>query len=138
MNRAFRGVLIFLVLLVAILTACGAEKLSSDFDETTVKESTVKVIELLNDKNYDELREISILQMKQALTDDILNEVVTSYIEPAGEFKNINEIGLTETKSNESNEKLATAIAKAEYENGTLTYTITFDKDMQLAGLYVK
>ena len=43
------------------------------------------------------------------------------------------------SKTNKDNdEELAVVVAKTKYENKSFTFTISFTKQMKLAGLYIK
>jgi hypothetical protein len=92
---------------------------------------------LVNEKDSEGLREMSTVQMKEGLTDDLLNKVYEA-IGEGGAFKNVENMGVAGMTNKENNEELAVVVAKAKYENKSFTYTISFTKDMKLAGLYYK
>jgi putative N6-adenine-specific DNA methylase len=74
-----------LIICFGVLAGCG-QKLSSDFDEAEVKSAAENVITLVNEKDSEGLREMSTVQMKEGLTDDLLNKVYEA-IGEGGAFK---------------------------------------------------
>ena len=128
-----------LVLCLALLTACsgGQKKLSDDFDQDKVQEATAKVIDAVNAKDGDALRELSDDKMKSALTDDALAAVYKA-IGEGGAFQEIKEINIAGASDKDTKEDYAVAVARAQYEKKAFIYTISFTKDMKLAGLYYK
>ena len=81
-----------LIICFGVLAGCG-QKLSSDFDEAEVKSAAENVITLVNEKDSEGLREMSTVQMKEGLTDDLLNKVYEA-IGEGGAFKNVEDIRL--------------------------------------------
>lgn len=128
-----------LVLCLALLTACnaGQKKLSTDFDQDKVKEATTKVITAVNEQDGDALREISDDAMKSALTDDALAAVYKA-IGEGGAFKEIQDVNIAGATDKETKVEYAVSVARAQYEKKAFVYTISFTKDMKLAGLYYK
>lgn len=124
-------------LCILFFTACGMQKLSGDFDEAAVKSGAEEVIQLIGDKDSDKLREMSNVRLKTALTDDVLDQVYEA-IGEGGAFKEIADMSVAGSKDRETEEEFAVVIAKAKYENRNFTYTISFTKQMKLAGLYYK
>jgi pimeloyl-CoA synthetase len=111
-----------LIICFGVLAGCG-QKLSSDFDEAEVKSAAENVITLVNEKDSEGLREMSTVQMKEGLTDDLLNKVYEA-IGEGGAFKNVENMGVAGMTNKENNEELAVVVAKAKYENKSFTYTI--------------
>lgn len=125
-----------MIMCFGLLAGCG-QKLSSDFDEAEVKSAAENVIALVNEKDSEGLREISTVQMKAGLKDDVLNQVYEA-IDEAGSFEKIEDMSVAGMTNKENDEELAVVVAKAKYENKSFTYMISFTKDMKLAGLYYK
>ena len=124
------------VLCLVLLTGCG-QKLSSDFNEEDVKIAAEKVISLINDNNSESLRELCTVQMRDALIDDVLSKIFKSIAE-GGKFENIQDISVAGAVDKSNGEEFAVVVVKAKYEIKTFTYTISFTKQMKLAGLYYK
>ena len=128
----------FVVILGTIfLTACSAPGLSSAFDEATVKQEAENVVTLLNNQDTDGLRAIFTEQMDAAITDEVFGQIFSALAE-GGKFIEIEDMAVYGSKDNSSGEEFAVATVRAVYDMKTFTYTISFDTDMRLAGLYYK
>jgi hypothetical protein len=120
---------------LALLGGCAVQKLSSDFDEDEVKEAAENVIALVNSQDSEGLLKICTVQMKEALTGNVLEKVFEA-ISEGGKFEEIEEMKIAGYTDKSSREEFAVVVAKAKYEIKTFTYTITFTKQMKLAGLF--
>jgi len=125
------------ILSVLLLTACSAPALSADFNEEDVKLSAQDVVSLLNAQDSEGLRSLFTEQMNTAITDDVFVQIYAA-IEGGGKFEAIDNVTVVGSSDKSTGEEFATAVVNAKYENQTFTYTITFNKQMQLAGLYYK
>ena len=129
--------IIILVFSLALLTACISPSLSEDFDEDEVKRAAEEVISYINNEDGESLLEISTVALKNALTDELLEEIFEA-ISEGGEFLEIEEISVGGSKDKETEEEYAVAVAKAKYEHKNFTYTLSFTKQMKLAGIFYK
>lgn len=120
----------------ALLCGC-VPALSADFNEDEVKNATENVIELINSQDSEGLKAVCNVQMRQALTDDLLAQIYEA-IGEGGQFNSIKDISVSGSKDKSSGEEFALVVVKAEYEIKTFIYTITFTKQMKLAGLYYR
>jgi predicted methyltransferase len=125
------------ILSAILLTACSAPALSVDFNENEVKLLSQDVVSLLNAQDSKGLRAIFTEQMNTAITDDVFVQIYAA-IEGGGKFEVIDNITVVGSTDKSTGEEFATAVVTAKYENQTFTYTITFNKQMQLAGLYYR
>jgi hypothetical protein len=125
------------VMCFALLTGCIGQQLSGDFDEEEVKKAAENVITLINDQDSEGLRELCTVQMREALTDDVLNQIYEA-IGEGGQFENIEDMSVAGTTDSSSGEEFAVVVARAKYEIKTFTFTISFTKQMKLAGLYYR
>jgi len=125
------------ILSVLLLTACSAPALSADFNEEDVKQSAQDVVSLLNAQDSEGLRSLFTEQMNTAISDDVFVQIYAA-IEGGGKFEAIDNVTVVGSSDKSTGEEFATAVVNAKYENQTFTYTITFNKQMQLAGLYYK
>ena len=128
---------LFVAICFALLTGCMKSSLPDSFSEEEVKSSAEEVITILNKKDSEALLNMSTVQMKNALTDDVL-EGIYEAIGEGGEFKNIEDMSVGGSKDKASEEEFAVTVTKAKYENKTFTYTISFTKQMKIAGLFYK
>ena len=128
-----------LLILVCIFTlfACGKNKLSDEFDQGKVEEAAKSIVDMVNKGDAEGIQELSNEQMREAMTEDVLNQVFSA-VKEFGDYKEITKIDLAGVEDKASNKPLAVAVVKAKYEDKNVIYTITFDTDMKLAGLYLK
>ena len=129
-------ILIFYLITIA-LTACSTPPLSADFDEEQVKLVAQDVVSLLNAQDTDGLRAIFTEQMKVAITDEVFTQIYAALGE-GGAFEEIESMTVIGSTDQSTGEEFATVITRAKYAAKTFTYTISFNKDMQVAGLYYK
>lgn len=131
------SLLLTVFMCMVLLGGCAGGKLSGDFDEDEVKKAAENVIALINGQDSEGLRGICNVRMKEALTGDVLEKVYEA-IGEGGKFEKIEDMRVAGYTDKSSKEEFAVVVAKAEYEIKTFTYTITFTKQMKLAGLYYK
>ena len=125
------------VLCFALLAGCVGQELSGDFNEEEVKKAAENVIMLINNQDSEGLRELSTVQMRAALTDDVLEQIYEAMSE-GGQFENVEDMSVAGTTDTSSGEEFAVVVARAQYEIKTFTFTISFTRQMKLAGLYYR
>jgi len=119
-----------------LLSGCG-NKLSEDFDKEEIKKAVENVINTINEEDGEALKNMGVVQLKEALTDDVLKKIFEA-INEGGEFQKIEDISIAGYTDKTSEEEFAVVVAKAKYEIKKFTFTITFTKQMKLAGLYYR
>ncbi len=125
------------VLMIAFATGCGAPKLSAKFDEEAVKQKAQDVIALLNAQDSAGIRELSVQVLKDALTDDTFAQIYAALGE-GGAFVEVTNLTAYGSTDKSTGVEYAVVQAQAKYEKRSFTYTISFDTDMNLAGIYYK
>jgi hypothetical protein len=83
------------------------------------------------------LRAIFTEQMNTAITDEVFTQIYAA-IGEGGAFEEIESMTVIGSTDQSTGEEFATVITRAKYAAKTFTYTISFNKDMQVAGLYYK
>lgn len=131
------GIALCLILCLSALAACGSTKLSSDFNEEEVKAAAEAVISFINNEETEALLDMATVAVKNALTDEVMAEIYEA-IGEGGDFGQILDITVGGHKDKASKEEFAIAVAKTEYEHKNFIYTLTFTKQMKLAGLFYK
>lgn len=135
-------VLIVVVLLVLISVAVWYlpkvnDIESSDiFVETEVEQKLVEVVTLLDADDYAGLQAVSTSRMADALNDDYMSAAKQQLSEGFGERIAVGTIYMQEVQ--QMSQSFAVCQTTVIYENVTVVYTITFDEEMNLAGLYMR
>lgn len=135
----FLGALLAVMVLIAVgywylpKTALLEE---SVFKKEIVEEQVKQVIQELDQYQFDLLKEHAIEEMQEVLTEDTFDPIKKQIAEDWGEVQSIGTVYMTVVK--QQGEQFVITQTVVVYQNVSVTYTITFDKDMQLAGIYLK
>ena len=135
--RSFNVMLLAALMCFVFLSGCTGQKLSTDFDEASVRAAVENVINLINDQKTDELLSLCTVQMRTALTDEVMKQIYEA-IGEGGAFSEIKDMRISGSTDRASGEEYAVAVVLAQYEIKKFTFTISFTKQMKLAGLYYK
>lgn len=133
-----------IVIVIALLTAAALWILpksypfgsSGLFEEETVKSRMQVVVEKVSEEDYDYLKKDCIPEMEKVMSEDTMNKAKSQVSDNWGELKGYGNIYLFEMQQQGRN--YAVGQINVTYENTAVTYTITFDEDMKLAGIYMK
>lgn len=120
---------LFSVLAVLALAACG-----NKVDEATAEKYIGKaeeVILLLSEGKYEEVHAMFNEEMEDALPVGEM-DALTPLIEEAGKFEKINKASV------EEKDGYYVTVTVAKYSKKNRIFTITFDENDNIAGLYVK
>lgn len=128
------SVLLFVVISLGMLAGCAA-KLPEGFDEAEVKAAAENVVTLLEQGDSDGLTALLTDEMKAALTEDVQSQIF-DLVDSAGAVQEIEDMAMGGSTQNEIT--YAVVVAKVRHEKGEITYTISFDSEMKLAGLFLK
>ncbi|NMA70179.1 MAG: DUF3887 domain-containing protein [Desulfitobacterium sp.] len=134
-----KGILLAFTLMLSLLllTACSS-KLPEGFDQAEVEREAQSVITLLSERNTannEIIREMGTENLKTSFTDDVFDEVY-EIINKVGEFEKFTDTKVAGSSQNE--QAYVIAVVKAKYDKKNLVYTISFDKNMKLAGVFIK
>ncbi|MDF2869700.1 MAG: hypothetical protein K0R05_1275 [Anaerocolumna sp.] len=121
-----------------LLGGCSSGKLSDAFDKETVEKSAKQVIEYLNNAEYDKVTTMFQEDLQEQLSADVLKDAVDKTYSDAGEFKEYKNTAVLGQKVKTTKEDSAVAVVVAKYENQNVTFTISFNTDMELIELYMK
>ena len=125
-----------------LFTACSGK--SSDTGKSSSVSSGQKekyiekaqnVITLFNEEKSDEIVELCDEAMKNALSEDKLSEIYPQ-IKSNGDFEKFLEGEMT--KVEQGGKTFTVVVQQAKYAKNTLTYTISFDNEDKLAGIFYK
>jgi hypothetical protein len=134
--------LIIVSLIIALATAmlggCSSTKLSDAFNKDTVETTAKKVVDNLNAGSYDSVCTMFRDDLKTQLTADALKSAVDKTYGKAGAFVKYKNVSIIGQKESGTKNDAAVAVVIAKYEKKNVIFTISFDKDMKLIGLYMK
>ncbi len=109
---------------------------SKYFTQEQVESALKQTIEYLDEEDYDSLRANAIDQMQTYLNKETMEQLKAQLSDNWGERLQYGPVYAWEMV--QGNTHYATAQVNVSYENINVTYTISFDVDMRLAGLYMK
>ena len=110
---------------------------STVFREEQLIVQTQEVIDLLNAEEYEALQAMATEQLKPMLTAEYLEPVKEQYFgNDWGAFKNLGNPYIMQIK--QMNVTNAVVQVNASYENISVTYTLLFDEEGKLTGMYMK
>ncbi|MBP2097296.1 DUF3887 domain-containing protein [Enterococcus rivorum] len=129
MRKKWRIVALFMGLF--LLVACsGGEKVDEKTSQK-YQQKAEEVVAYLNEKNYDQLISRFNKEMTSSLSKEQLKEVEPIIVD-SGEFKKFEKSTVKKVDSN------YTVVLVTKYEKEKRVYTISFDKNDEISGLYVK
>jgi PBP1b-binding outer membrane lipoprotein LpoB len=123
--------ILLIVISIVLLGGCGAKKLSDNYSEDKLKAAAEAVINSLNNEKYDEIEAMISEDLKKQLTADKIKEVWNS-LKSRGKYESISKIIFQEKKD------YVVVVTVAKYEKGNIQFTLSFNKDMKLVGIYLK
>jgi len=113
-----------------LLAACGGKKVDDETARTYIDQAE-QVVSLLNEGDTESVRGMLDDNMKAALTDAQLQEVV-GIIEDSGAFEKVDKSSVEEQDS------LYVTVLGVKYSKSTRIFTISFDSQQKVAGLFIK
>lgn len=106
------------------------------FQAAEVTERTETVISLLNQEDYMTLAEYANTDMESIFQGNAIADAKAALGEDLGAYRGYTEYYMVELR--QMGNRYAVVQVTAQYENRNIVYTITFDEDMKIAGLYMK
>lgn len=130
---------ITLVLALSLsLFGCSAKPLPEGFDSDEVGTAAEEIVGLATMGDFESIIGYMRDDLKDSITADQLKEGWASIYEKAGAFVSISKTALSGASDDASGEEYAVAQVLVKHEGANLVYTLSFDKDMMLIGLYLK
>jgi hypothetical protein len=120
------------------LIGCAGKPLPEGFDSDEVGTAAEEIVGLATAGDYDSIVSALREDLKATITADQLKEGWAPIYEKAGAFVSISKATLTGAKDNTTNEEYAVVQVLVKHANASLLYTLSFDKDLALVGLYLK
>lgn len=135
------GILLVVILIAAAVLKWTTPKVSDVaeggiFQKEAVESQAKKIVDDLNAGDYDTLTAESIPEMASVTTKETMDSARKQVCDDWGAFEKFGTVYMAEVE--QQGKAYAVVELSAVYENISVTYTITFDEDMKLAGLYMK
>lgn len=106
------------------------------FHEKKIDSAIKDIVEKFDNGDYEALREKSTSEMKSTFDKETIENAKRMISDHWGKRERIGKIYMEEIS--QGNMHYAVSQVIVTYENVSVTFTITFDKDMRIAGLYMK
>lgn len=136
-------VIIFVIILLLVMLVWWAlpkTKFLIDskvFSEEMVLDRAELILELFNQGDYAALQNYEIEQMQELMVEETMEQMKALYIgSDWGEMRKIGNIYSVEVS--QMGRKYVVLQMTVSYENVNVTYTMTFDEDLKLAGFYMR
>ncbi|MEG0256167.1 MAG: DUF3887 domain-containing protein [Vagococcus sp.] len=120
---------LFLCVGLFIFTGCKSKVDSETSDKYTKKAESI--IQLINEGDNEKLNDSFDSTMKEGMTPDKYNQIADIIVN-AGEFRSF-----TKSTVSEKDDKVS-VITMTKYDKATITFTISFNKEDKVAGLWLK
>lgn len=129
MKRLLFGILTLVLCLG--LAGCGAS-LPDGMDEESVQQAAETTISQLVNEEYDALTDSMDDTMKEAISAEEWPEIWQPLAQQLGTFVEVEKHTIV------GKDGMAVDVAQAAFENGKLTFTLSYESSYRLAGLYMK
>jgi len=120
------------------LFGCGGQSLPEGFDKDKVTARAEEIVGYANSGDYDAIIACLRSDLADAVTADQLKEGWAPIYEKVGAFDSIQSEQFVGTADKTTGEEYAVAVVTCKHASGSVTYTVKFDKDLNLVGLYLK
>jgi len=121
---------ILVTMLMLLLAACGGNKVDDATAEKYITQAE-EIVALLNEQHYEEIHAKFNDEMKAGLPVEDMEEL-TPIIEESGNFQEMDKASV------EEEDGLYVTVLVAKYSNENRVFTITFNEDEEVAGLFIK
>ena len=121
-----------------LLFGCGAAPLPEGFDEEKVTARAEEIVGYASSGDYDAIIACLRSDLSSSVTADQLKESWAPTYDKIGAFQSVDQTALYGTKDKSTGEEYAVAVVVCTHENGSAIYTLSFDADLNLVGLYLK
>lgn len=129
---------LIVILVMSLLFGCSGNKLSDKFDEQEVLDKGKEVVDVINTRQYEDVIALLREDLRSQITADQLVTAWDDQIVAAGEFEKIRNTAIESQEDSVTKEEYVTVVLEAIYAEDTLIYTLSFDEDLMMIGLYMK
>src|SRR5699024_9666880 len=118
------------ILLIFILVACVGNKVDDSKADNYITQAE-KIVDLLNESNYEDVHSMFNEEMEASLPIDDMRDL-SHVFEESGSFEEISKASV------EEKDDLYVTVLVAKYSDENRIFTITFNGDEEVAGLFIK
>ncbi len=129
---------ILLIISLFMLVGCSSNNVPEGFEEKTLNQKAESIVTLLNSNQLDEVYAMFRSDIQTMVSVEELDKIISDKLAVIGDFKEISQIAITDTKDPSTSELYAVVIIVSEHEDGKSTYTISFTKSLEIVGFYIK
>ena len=126
----------YIVFILVLLSACSS--IPKGFEENRLKDEAQVVVEHLEDVDaawaIDKMRD----DLEVLLKEDELKNILNTKYQAVGALESDLKFTISDVRDPNTNELYALVIVERNYESGKGTYTLSFDINYDLVGLYIK
>lgn len=128
------------ILMLVFCAGCMANstQLADGFDENELKKASQQIVDQINENDYNAFLKFAGDEMKELISQEKFENEVVGYANSKGAFQSYGKQAVIGQKYEKTGEDCGVVVMAAEYEDGTIQYTISFTKDMKLNGLWLK
>ncbi len=127
-----------LIVSILLLTACSSNKIPDGFNENDLNQKAEEIINLLNENNVDEVYAMFRTDVQAMIKLEDLEVIIQDKFNQVGTFKEISQVAITDTKDPNTSEVYAVVIVSSDHEKGRTTYTLSFNKELEIVGFFIK
>lgn len=131
------------VLLIVLLIAAyiwwllpKPAELKTDFSQEEISAEVQRVIEMLDQNDFEALQEAAVEELRTVLTQDMIDKVRQDISNDWGGRQSFGHVYVQGAK--QWGKYIIVTQTDVIYENISVVYTITFDEELRLAGLYMR
>ena len=118
------------------IIASGSKELPDGFDEKTSIARSKEFIKKINCRDFDWCYDCFSALMKSSMDKQRLTDNVNAVLDGLGDFQGFKSASVYPKKSLGVDYALCTV--KCRYENGSATFDVAIDKDMNVGGLHIR
>lgn len=128
---------LMLCLLLTLLCGCGY-RLSDQFSEDDLNAAGAEIVALVTAKDYEAVIDRFRPDLQEGLTAEDLDSAVSPILDKAGYFEKIKSTAVAEIEEDAEGGPFAMLVLMVNFSEDQLNFTLSFDTDGYLVGLYVK
>lgn len=127
-----------LILIMFVLLSGCANSIPKGFTQEALESKAQSVVSLLQEGNTETVLSLMRSDVAAMITADQLTQVIEAKYASVGAVKETKSFLISDTKDPSTQELYALVIVQVDHEKGRATYTLSFNTNYELVGLYLK